>query len=267
MTLVAVFSYLIGNTDWSVWGRHNIAIFSAKAEPHTLFAGLPYDFDYSGAVGAPYAIPPQTLPIHSVREGLYRGYCQPDSILFKVFARFRAAEDSIYAAVRAVPDLSEKDVRGLLDYFDDFYRAIDNRAVVQRDFHARLPDAAAMSEGVRWGGGSARPGDAGQLLDQSSRRPFMSRRYSRATPRRLLRHTPEGGVAAARRPLPACRFHPPTARTYHRMAPRRHSAGGSRIDAPCPARSSTLRDSLLDRMGCVTPVAHHRHAVCARAPV
>jgi len=133
MTLVAVFQYLIGNTDWSVWGRHNIAIFSVKAEPHTLFA-VPYDFDYSGAVGAPYAIPPQTLPIHSVRERLYRGYCQPDSILFKVFARFRAAKDSIYAAVRAVPDLSEKDVRGLLDYFDDFYRAIDNRAVVQRDF-------------------------------------------------------------------------------------------------------------------------------------
>ena len=133
MTLVAVFQYLIGNTDWSVWGRHNIAIVSVKAEPHTLFA-LPYDFDYSGAVGAPYAIPPQTLPIHSVRERLYRGYCQPDSILSGVFARFRSAKDSMYAAVRAVPDLSEKDVRGLLDYFDDFYRAIDNRSVVQRDF-------------------------------------------------------------------------------------------------------------------------------------
>ncbi len=133
MTLVAVFQYLIGNTDWSVWARHNIAIVSVKAEPHPLFA-VPYDFDFSGAVGAPYAIPPQTLPIHSVRERLYRGYCQPDSILFSVFARFRAAKDSIYAAVRAVPDLSERDVRGLLDYFDDFYRAIDNRSVVQRDF-------------------------------------------------------------------------------------------------------------------------------------
>jgi len=133
MTLVAVFQYLIGNTDWSVWARHNIAIVSAKAEPHPLFA-VPYDFDYSGAVGAPYAIPPQTLPIHSVRERLYRGYCQPDSILNGAFARFRSAKDSVYAAVRAVPELSERDVRGLLDYFDDFYRAIDNRSVVQRDF-------------------------------------------------------------------------------------------------------------------------------------
>jgi len=133
MTLVAVFQYLIGNTDWSVWARHNIAIVSAKAEPHPLFA-VPYDFDYSGAVGAPYAIPPQTLPIHSVRERLYRGYCQPDSILNGAFARFRSAKDSVYAAVRDVPELSERDVRGLLDYFDDFYRAIDNRSVVQRDF-------------------------------------------------------------------------------------------------------------------------------------
>jgi len=69
-----------------------------------------------------------------VRERLYRGYCQPDTILNGAFARFRSAKDSVYAAVRAVPDLSERDVRGLLDYFDDFYRAIDNRSVVQRDF-------------------------------------------------------------------------------------------------------------------------------------
>jgi len=132
MTLVAVFQYLIGNTDWSVWGRHNIAIMSTKTE-HTLFA-VPYDFDFSGAVGAPYAIPPQQLPIHSVRERIYRGYCQSDTLVTAAFARFRSSRDSIYAAVRAVPDLPEHDAHEMLDYFDDFYKAIDNRGVVQRDF-------------------------------------------------------------------------------------------------------------------------------------
>jgi len=57
MTLVAVFEYLIGNTDWSVWKRHNIAIFQPVAEPRPLLA-VPYDFDFSGAVNAPYASPP-----------------------------------------------------------------------------------------------------------------------------------------------------------------------------------------------------------------
>jgi hypothetical protein len=38
MTLVAVFQYLISNTDWSVWKRHNIAIFQRQADPKPLFA-------------------------------------------------------------------------------------------------------------------------------------------------------------------------------------------------------------------------------------
>jgi hypothetical protein len=133
MTLVAVFQYLIGNTDWSVWGRHNISILREAGAPHQLLA-VPYDFDFSGAVGAPYATPPPQLPIRSVRERLYRGYCQPDSVLMGVLARFRVAKDSVYGAVRAVPDLPEGDVRGLLGYFDDFFRAIDNPGTVRREF-------------------------------------------------------------------------------------------------------------------------------------
>lgn len=135
MTLVAVFQYLIGNTDWSVWGRHNIAIFTDTLTHRHL--AVPYDFDFSGAVGAPYAVPPEQLPIKSVRERLYRGFCQPDTLVERVIARFRASKDSIYAAVRAVPDLPERDVRGVLEYFDGFFRAIDDRGTVQREFVRR----------------------------------------------------------------------------------------------------------------------------------
>jgi len=133
MTLVAVFQYLIGNTDWSVWGRHNIVILRDTLG----MLAVPYDFDFSGAVGAHYAVPPEQLPIKSVRERLYRGYCHPDTVLNPILARFRAAKDSIYAAVRAVPDLPERDVRGMLGYFDDFFRAIDDRGTVQREFLRR----------------------------------------------------------------------------------------------------------------------------------
>ena len=69
-----------------------------------------------------------------MRQRVYRGFCQPDSVLAGVLARFRAAKDSIYAAVRAVPDLPERDVRNVLDYFDDFYQVIDNRGAVNREF-------------------------------------------------------------------------------------------------------------------------------------
>ena len=132
MTLVALFQYLIGNTDWSVWGQHNIAVFSDTAT-HKLFA-VPYDYDFSGAVGAPYASPPAQLPIKTVRERLYRGYCQPDSILTGAVNRFRSAKDSIYAAVRAVPALDDRDKRSMLSYFDDFFRTIENGTLIDREF-------------------------------------------------------------------------------------------------------------------------------------
>jgi hypothetical protein len=135
MTLVALYQYLIGNTDWSVWGQHNIQVFSDTAT-HKLFA-IPYDYDFSGAVGAPYASPPEQLPIKTVRERYYRGYCQPDSILAGAVARFRASKDSIYAAVRAVSALDERDRRSMLSYFDDFFRTIESSTLIKREFVQR----------------------------------------------------------------------------------------------------------------------------------
>src|ERR1051325_11424869 len=129
MTLVAVFEYSIGNTDWSVWGRHNISVLRGSTEPHTLI-GVPYDYDFSGAVGAPYATPPPQLPIHSVHERYYRGYCQPDSVLDRALERFRVAKDSIYGAVRSVPGLEAGDAKSVLNYFDGFFR---NLGAVRRD--------------------------------------------------------------------------------------------------------------------------------------
>jgi hypothetical protein len=131
LTLVSVFQYLIGNTDWSIWGLHNMAVFqdtTAKLYP------IPYDFDFAGVISAPYAIPAPQLPIKTVRERLYRGFCQPEPLLQSVLARFRAGKDSIYALVRSVPDLSPGEVRGTLDYFDGFYRTINNPGDVHRTF-------------------------------------------------------------------------------------------------------------------------------------
>jgi len=131
MTLVAIFQYLVGNTDWSVWLRHNIAI---GQRPDGTLLALPYDFDFAGVVDAPYASPAPALQIKSVRERVYRGYCQPESLVTSVLARFRTAKDSIYAVVRAVPDLDQHEKKGMLDYFDEFFRIADNPRATRREF-------------------------------------------------------------------------------------------------------------------------------------
>ena len=70
---MAVFEYMIGNTDWSVQYLQNIKLVAkdASAIPTT----VPYDFDHSGMVNAPYAHPAEELEMSSVVERRYRGYC------------------------------------------------------------------------------------------------------------------------------------------------------------------------------------------------
>lgn len=123
--LVGVFQYLIGGTDWSVAGLHNIQLVTL---PNGVVHAVAYDFDWSGAVNANYAKPDYRLPITAVRQRLFRGYCAPPEQFARVFALFNEKKPAIYALYadslgrRLNPDV----VRRTLEYFDDFYATIND---------------------------------------------------------------------------------------------------------------------------------------------
>jgi hypothetical protein len=132
--LLGVFQYFIGNTDWSMPARHNIAVLTAADSAYA----VPYDFDWTGVVDAPYAKPAPVLPIHTVRERIWRGRCMSAEELEPILARFEALRDSIAAVYRAVPGLEPRTLERTTRYYDEFYRAIADRArfvrnVVERD--------------------------------------------------------------------------------------------------------------------------------------
>ena len=122
--LYAVFQYMIGNTDFSVGGLHNVGVFFKDAA----YLAVAYDFDYSGAVEAQYAVPDPSLHLMSVRNRLYRGYCVGDAPFADVFALFNAKKDAIYAlyADEAGSLLQRRTVERTLRYFDEFYRTIND---------------------------------------------------------------------------------------------------------------------------------------------
>ena len=66
---MAVFEYLIGNTDLSVQYLQNIKLLAKdfSAVPVT----VPYDFDHAGIVSTPYAQPAEELQMSSVRQRRY----------------------------------------------------------------------------------------------------------------------------------------------------------------------------------------------------
>ena len=76
---VALFEHMISNLDWSMRAGpagerccHNSRLIAGSGSTGN-FVPVPYDFDFSGLVNAPYAVSPDGRS--GVRARQYRGYC------------------------------------------------------------------------------------------------------------------------------------------------------------------------------------------------
>jgi hypothetical protein len=64
--LVAVFNYMIGNTDWEIAMIRNVRLIRAPESGKVVV--MPYDFDFSGLVSAPYASPSSDSGLKTVKD-------------------------------------------------------------------------------------------------------------------------------------------------------------------------------------------------------
>ena len=121
-TTMALFEYMIGNTDVSIIKLHNVKLLVNQAK--TIYA-VPYDFDFSGLVDAPYAHPDPKLGIDTVRDRLYRGPCRSEAELTPVLDRFRARKADIMALYDSLPDLSAGSRKAARSYLEGFYAGVE----------------------------------------------------------------------------------------------------------------------------------------------
>ena len=124
MATMAVFEYLIGNTDWSVAYRHNIRLLTVPTIKNPV--PVPYDFDQSGIVEAFYARPGERVGVASVRERVYRGITYPSALFHRVFERFNRLKPQVYALYSKDSHLDSAYIKRTLQYFDEFYAVINN---------------------------------------------------------------------------------------------------------------------------------------------
>ncbi|MEP6731541.1 MAG: hypothetical protein ABJE10_12915 [bacterium] len=125
--LVYLFQFMIGNTDFSFNGLHNGELVQKPDGSPVL--PIAYDFDFSGAVNAPYATVDPRLPIKRVRDRIYRGYCVLKPEIPAAVERFKQKKAAIYALYSDDVGklLDQRVVRETLDYFDGFYAAISSQ--------------------------------------------------------------------------------------------------------------------------------------------
>ncbi len=130
--IMAVFQYLIGNTDWSVQYLQNIKLLKFDSPfPVT----VPYDFDHAGIVNTPYAHPAEELLLSSIRERRYRGYCVNNLTVFNnVIDVYNKLKDDIYRLYTSNELLDTKYVKSTTKFLDEFYETINNPKAWQKDF-------------------------------------------------------------------------------------------------------------------------------------
>ena len=125
---MALFEYMIGNLDWSMRAGpqgegccHNGRLLSKGG---TMFAPVPYDFDYSGLVDAPYAVPPAQIKVRNVRTRFYQGYCRHNNEVLAAAADFRAKRAALDGVFAQIPGLEQRTQRKASGYLAGFFQQI-----------------------------------------------------------------------------------------------------------------------------------------------
>lgn len=120
--LVAMFQYMIGNTDWDVSMMRNVRFVRSKESGKILV--VPYDFDFSGFVSAPYASPASESGLVTVRDRFLMNNGMSRESLRRAAQRLRAAKADLYAICRS-KFISRDSAIELIDYLETFYQQID----------------------------------------------------------------------------------------------------------------------------------------------
>lgn len=124
MLNVALFQFMIGNTDWYIQNRHNLEFVVIPGHP--LLVPIPYDFDYSGLVGATYAAHHESLELSSISSRYYQGWCYTAEEVEKALTVFRAQKDDILTMPFRIQGLDPRLASEARNYLSDFFAIIEN---------------------------------------------------------------------------------------------------------------------------------------------
>lgn len=127
----ALFSYMIGNLDWAMHAGpagddccHNSKPIGVGGASAPALVPVPYDFDFSGFVDAPYALPPLGIAVRDVRQRRYRGFCRDNARARALLPEFRALQQRVPAILAAIPDLSPASRAKATRYLGGFFADI-----------------------------------------------------------------------------------------------------------------------------------------------
>ncbi|MFK7774441.1 MAG: hypothetical protein AB8F94_20025 [Saprospiraceae bacterium] len=119
---LALFQYMIGNSDWSLKQVRNVKIMFLDGK----YVVIPYDFDFAGLVLAPYARVNADYGLTSLRERVYLGFEEDLEDLEAVKKRFKKRQGRFKRKTKYFFLLHKVHRRSVLIYLKSFYKNLDN---------------------------------------------------------------------------------------------------------------------------------------------
>jgi len=140
-TRAAMLEYMIGNLDWEFLFSdaretccHNMRLLAQPGVTPATAHGvvpIPYDFDLTGFVDTPDALPPVGIPVEKVTQRYFRGYCAMSGEIPAVAEEYLARRSEMKALIDNQPGLnaSFRDKTGR--YLDGFFAVLTDPARLQ----------------------------------------------------------------------------------------------------------------------------------------
>lgn len=121
--ITSLFQYMVGNSDWSPETGKNIKLFEKQGK----IICVPYDFDFSGLVNAPYAVPDNTKNLKSVKDRIYLGFDDNLEDLAKVIKLFENKKEKLLSTIANNKHLNYKNRSEIIVYIKAFYTELQER--------------------------------------------------------------------------------------------------------------------------------------------
>jgi hypothetical protein len=127
----AVFEYMISNYDWSMRAGpkgqeccHNSKLIKAPTSSQVF--PVPYDFDWSGLVDAPYAGVQEGVNIDNLRQREYRGYCAHQAAARAFAAQIASRRAEFVGLFATIPGLQPREQAKAASFIQGFFNDVDS---------------------------------------------------------------------------------------------------------------------------------------------
>lgn len=140
LKIVSIFQYMIGNADWDLEVGRNVKYLIKKGK----VVPVPYDFDFSGLVNAPYAIPNPNFGIPTVKTRIFLGFKEDMEQIRSTLAYFKTKRLDILQTVDAFRVLDPTKRDEIIYYIDTFYTSMSKIVLGEKIDFSTEPTATTM---------------------------------------------------------------------------------------------------------------------------